>query len=512
MKYLTGKCVSNQIVIAPLLFMGKAAVVNPLIEEAAEDACERVMLARRKAVSFCSELIRRAEEENNKDAKAIFEAQEVLLQDEMLEETIVRKIKEENLNAVTAVVAAGEEIKESLVSLGDDMVAARRADVEDVVSYYLQGMGVYENGAVSERKLIGKVIVMAPELTPAETMRLPKKYVAGFVTRDGSSVSHVSILAGSLGIPALYGADVSEEYDGQTAILDGEKNCLIVNPDEETLCSYQEKMQLQRKTKETDGKTINDVPWKKYANVTGAEDARKAFANGAQGIGLYRSECLFLGQEGMPTEEEQFAVYKELLEAAEGREVVIRVLDAGSDKQCPYLKIPQEKNPALGLRGIRYLFANPDVLETQLRALYRASDYGNLSILFPMITSLEEVKRIKEICEKFQGNVRIGMMIETPAAALITDLIAGECDFISIGTNDLLQYLMAADREGNLADTYLTGRHPAVNRILKQIVSEAHAADCEVCICGELAANKEMEPLWEEWKVDVLSVVWKRSM
>lgn len=164
------------------------------------------------------------------------------------------------------------------------------------------------------------------------------------------------------------------------------------------------------------------------------------------------------------------------------------------------------------MRGIRYLFANPDVLETQLRALYRASDYGNLSILFPMITSLEEVKRIKEICEKFQGNVRIGMMIETPAAALITDLIAGECDFISIGTNDLLQYLMAADREGNLADTYLTGRHPAVNRILKQIVSEAHAADCEVCICGELAANKEMEPLWEEWKVDVLSMVWKRSM
>ncbi len=512
MKYLTGKCISNQIVIAPLLFLEKAAVVNPLIEETADDACERVMLARRKAVSFCRELIRRAEEENNKEAKAIFEAQEVLLQDEILEQTIARKIKEENMNAVTAVVAAGEEIKASLVSLGDDMAAAKRADVEDVVSYYLQAMGAYGSSAISGKALAGNVIVMASELTPAETMQLPGKCVAGFVTKEGSSVSHVSILAGSLGIPALYGADVSEEYDGQTAILDGENNCLIVDPDEETLCSYREKIQLQRKPKQTDDKSINDVPWKKYANVTGVEDAREAFSNGAEGIGLYRSECLFLGRELSPTEEEQFVVYKELLEAAEGRDVVIRILDVGSDKQCPCLKIPQEKNPALGLRGIRYLFANPDVLETQLRALYRASDYGNLSILFPMITSLEEVKRIKEICEKFRGNVRIGMMIETPAAALITDLIAGECDFISIGTNDLLQYLMAADREGNLADTYLTGRHPAVNRLLEQVVVNAHAKDCKVCICGELAANKEMQPFWEEWKVDVLSVVWKRSM
>lgn len=509
MKSLTGKCVSNQIVIAPLLFVKKAAVVSDLVEETAADACERIISAREKAVSFCNEMIIKAECDKNPEAKAIFEAQEVLLTDIIFEENIFRKIREEHFTPAMAVVAAGEEIKAALEAVGDELVSDKTADVDDVVSYYLKALGAC--GVKEDTLVQGQVIVMAPELTPADTMRFPREYVAGFVTQVGSSVSHVTILAKSLNIPALYGVEVSEEYDGRLAVLDGANNRLIINPDEKTLQLYRQLTDGKNGNMQEGLHNINSGTWKCYANVSGAEDAKEAFANGAEGIGLYRSECLFLGREQMPTEEEQFQVYKSLLEIAKGREVVIRVLDIGSDKQCPYLFMKEEKNPALGLRGIRYLLENPELLKTQLRALDRASSYGRLSILFPMITTLEEVKAIKEYCKDLR-QVRIGMMIETPAAALIAEEIANECDFISIGTNDLLQYLMAADREGNLADTYLTGRHPAVNRILKQIVLEAHAADCEVCICGELAANKEMEPLWEECRVDVLSVVWKRSM
>lgn len=508
MRNLTGKCVSNQIVIAPLLFVKKAAVVSDLMEETAEEACERFKAAREKAVSFCRELIRKAEEEQNPEAGAIFEAQELLVTDFVFEEAVLQKIREAHLTPAMAVVSAGEELKASLSVLEDERISDKTADVDDVVTYYLKALGACET--TGDAEMSHKVIVMAEELTPADTMRLPREYVAGFVTRAGSAVSHVSILAGSLSVPALYGVDVSEEYDGKLAILDGGTNLLIVEPDEETMQLYRCKEDAQKNLNKKGLHNPKETVWKCYANVSSAEEAGKAFANGAEGIGLYRSECLFMGREQMPTEEEQFEVYRNLLECAQGREVVIRILDIGSDKRCPCLSMEEERNPALGVRGIRYLFANPSVLETQLRALKRACAYGKLSILFPMITTPEEVRMAKAYCGELPSEVRIGMMIETPAAALITDLIAGECDFISIGTNDLLQYLMAADRDSVLADAYLTPEHPAVNRLLEKIVSDAHAQGCEVCICGELAGNKQMEPFFEKWNVDVLSVAWNR--
>lgn len=504
MKSLTGKCVSNQIVIAPLLFVRKAAVVSDLMQETAEDAWEKIKKARQKAVSFCHEMIREAEVTGNLEAKAIFEAHKTLVCDVVLEELIYQKITQEHLPPVMAIMAAGDEIKITLSASCDEMISEKTADVDDVVSYYLEALGAYDTGNFSQ--IDKKVIVMASELTPAETMRFPKEYVAGLVTKTGSAVSHVSILSKSLGIPALYSVAVSEAYDGMLAVLDGEKNLLIVNPDEETLKSYQLAKELSAKNTKNSLHNIKSGPWKYYANVSNLKEAQDAFANGAEGIGLYRSEALFLGREEMPTQEEQFNVYKNLLELACGREVVIRVLDVGSDKKCPYFLMPEEKNPALGLRGVRFLLANPDILETQLRALFRAAKYGKLSILFPMITTMEEVYKLKEYCKGFDSKVRIGMMIETPAAAMITDLIAAECDFISIGTNDLVQYMMAADRDSDLADDFAVSEHPALKRLLRQVIHDAHTAGCEVCICGELAWNTQMFPSFEEWKVDVLSV------
>ncbi|MBE5879626.1 MAG: phosphoenolpyruvate--protein phosphotransferase [Lachnospiraceae bacterium] len=509
MKSLTGKCISNQIVIAPLFFVKKAAVGSIIMEETAEDACERLISARKRAVSFCHELIEKAKAEKNREAESIFTAQELLLTDEIFEAAILKGIREKHLSPEMSVVAAGEEMKETLCSSEDEVISAKTADMKDVVSYYLEALGVYET--MRYPNIEKTVIVMARELTPAETMRLPKDYVAGFVTQIGSAVSHVSILAQSLDIPALYGVEVSDSYDGKLAILDGEQKILIVDPDEKTLFFYRSLKEKRRISVKKKSEDMLERPWKCYANISGAEEACAAFANGAEGIGLYRSECLFLGRENMPTEEEQFSVYKQILEIAGNREVVIRVLDIGSDKKCPYLMMDNEKNPALGVRGIRYLLSAPEVLRTQLKALYRASEYGNLSILFPMITTLEEVKAAKAFCNELSGNVRIGMMIETPAAALITKEIAAECDFISIGTNDLLQYMMAVDRESDLADSLLTFNHPAVNRILEHIVSAAHAAECEVCICGELAAEELMEPFFRAWKVDVLSMAWKEK-
>ncbi len=531
MKCLTGKCVSNQIVIAPLFFYQRATAVSHLMEETPEDACASVKAARGQAVSFCREMVQMAEHANNHEAKEIFEAQEMLLTDPIWEQRILQKISSENLSAVMAVTAAGEELKAEFLASEDEILAAKVSDVDDIVTYYLRSLGSKGTDCWDKeadwqvrKSLVGLqegVIVMAPELTPSDTMRLSKDDVKGFVTKTGSFVSHVSILAGSLGIPALYGVEVAEEYDGCMAILDGGENCLIVNPDEETLQQYHKKAANQQvaeqfmpvisaKEQETDSRSTGIL---KYANVTGMQDAQNAFAKGAEGIGLFRSECLFLDRTQLPTEEEQFLSYKAMLELANGREVVIRVLDIGSDKICPALAMKQEQNPALGLRGIRYLLSNPEILYCQLRALYKAAAYGNLSILFPMITTMEEVREIKRICEAVRRQlnareVKIGMMVETPAAALITDLIAAECDFISIGTNDLTQYLMATDRDSELADIYLCPEHPAVERLLEQVVKHAHEAGCKVCICGELAANPGMTERFAKWRVDVLSVAY----
>lgn len=529
MKCLDGKCVSNQIVIAPLLFFRRAAAVSNMIEEAPEDACDRIMKAREQAVSFCCDLIHRAEKEDNQEAKAIFAAQKMLLEDILFTDSILDKIKNENLGTVMAVVRAGEEIKNSFRSTGNEMLQAKMSDVDDVVSYYLQALGAYNSDYYKDRKEASSslyvsadsgVIVMASELTPAETMKFLQGSVAGFVTKDGSALSHVSILARSFGIPALYGIEVSDEYDGCLAIIDGEKECLIIRPDEETLLQYKKKQEDNKLAEEILTQDENQYKWRKYANVANLADARDAFVKGAEGIGLYRSECMLFGRKSVPTEEEQFLFYKELLETAENREVVIRVFDIGSDKKCPYLLMEEEDNPALGIRGIRYLLKEKELFDTQLRALYRASSYGRLSILFPMITALSEVKQIRLHCEKICRemetcpdmkrksckDVRIGMMIETPAAALITDLIAKECDFISIGTNDLLQYLMATDRDSELADIYLVPEHPAVKKLIKQVIYDAHTAGCEVCICGELAANPSMRDFFDECGADVLSV------
>lgn len=546
MKCLTGKSVSDQIVIAPLLFYQKTMPVNNLSEETPGEACDRILGARDRAVAFCREMIHKASVQRNEVAQKIFEAQEMLLTDDVWEQKILDKILKSNLSAAMAVVEAGQELKNEWIATGDEYISARIADIEDVTGYYLRALGVnadigWTDMLQTDAELTWtnesgngnhSFIVMAQELTPADTMRLPREYLKGFVTQKGSSVSHVSILAGSLGIPALYGVEVSPEYNGCMAILDADRGELIIEPEEVLLASYREALRVQREEKIEahedvrrggefmkryavyDGQHI-------YANVADVQSAVTAFEKGAEGIGLYRSECLWMSRNTAPTEEEQYQVYRSLLEAAGEREVVIRVLDIGSDKITPAIPMKEEHNPALGKRGIRFLLENKELFLTQLRALYRASKCGRLSILFPMITSLEEVIAIRKICEDIEAEVetesdfrdalnkervRLGMMIETPAAALITDLIAAECDFISIGTNDLTQYLMAADRNSELADAYPAVSHPAMERLLAEIIMKAHEAGCKVCICGELAAEPKMAERFCEWKVDVLSV------
>ena len=478
-----------------------------------EDAKEE---AKRQLGVFYEKALKEVGEVN----AAIFETHQMMLDDLDYVESITNIIETQEVNAEFAVASTGDNFSQMFASMDDDYMKARAADVKDIsnrVISILQGAG---EGVMTGDE---PVILLADDLAPSETVQLDKSKVLSFVTRHGSTNSHTAILARTMNIPALIGVDFPEDADGKLGIVDGYQGLFYLEPDEETLEKYRRKkdeddqkkrLLLELKGKENvtlDGRKIN-----LYANIGGVSDVANALANDAGGIGLFRSEFLYLESDDYPTEEAQFMAYKTVAENMAGKKVIIRTLDIGADKQVGYFGLEKEENPAMGYRAIRICLDRKDIFKTQLRALYRASYYGTISIMFPMIISVSEVKQIKEIAAEVRAeldadgipykDVELGIMIETPAAVMISDLLAKEVDFFSIGTNDLTQYTLAIDRQNPKLDNIYDSHHEAILRMLQMVVDNGHKEGCWVGICGELGADTSLTETFLRMGFDELSV------
>lgn len=451
---------------------------------------------------------------------AIFEVHQMMLDDLDYVESITNMIRTQEVNAEFAVASTGDNFSKMFAAMDDDYMKERAADVKDISNRVISILQNAENGSVTGE---GPVILLADDLAPSETVQLDKSKVLSFVTRHGSTNSHTAILARTMNIPALIGIDFSEDVNGKMGIVDGYTGTLYIEPDEEIMKKYEAKkaedenkkrLLLELKGKENvtlDGKKIN-----LYANIGGVADVANALSNDAGGIGLFRSEFLYLESEDYPTEEAQFAAYKTVAENMAGKKVIIRTLDIGADKQVDYFHMEKEENPAMGYRAIRICLDRPEIFKTQLRAIYRASYYGTISIMFPMIISVKEVKRIKEIVAEVKAELtaegipfkdcELGIMIETPAAVMISDLLAEEVDFFSIGTNDLTQYTLAIDRQNPKLDSFYDSHHEAILRMLQMVVDNGHKHGCWVGICGELGADTTLTSTFLKMGFDELSV------
>ena len=453
---------------------------------------------------------------------AIFEMHQMMLEDEDFTESVENIIDSQSVNAEYAVASTGDNFAQMFASMDDEYMRGRAADVKDISERLVSVL----NGASRQQMDADEpVIVMAVDLAPSETVQMDKDKVLSFVTTQGSVNSHTAILARTMSIPALIGVDMplDAELEGKFAIVDGDNGTVYIDPSEDVLAQMQEKKEQaeekkqllqQLKGKETitkDGKKI-----KLYANIGNSKDLAMVLQNDAEGIGLFRSEFLYLEKEDYPTENEQFMVYKMVAETMAGKQVIIRTLDIGADKQCVYFNMDPEDNPALGYRAIRICLTRPEVFKTQLRALYRASAFGNISIMYPMITSVWEVKQIKKIVEEVKeelraqniefGEVAQGIMIETPAAVMISRELAKEVDFFSIGTNDLTQYTLAIDRQNPKLDDFYDAHHPAVLKMIHMVAQNAHAEGIWAGICGELGADLELTEQFLQMGIDELSV------
>lgn len=451
---------------------------------------------------------------------AIFEVHQMMLDDLDYVESITNMIRTQEVNAEFAVASTGDNFSKMFAAMDDDYMKERAADVKDISNRVISILQNAENGSVTGEE---PVILLADDLAPSETVQLDKSKVLSFVTRHGSTNSHTAILARTMNIPALIGIDFSEDVNGKMGIVDGYTGKLYIEPDEETMKKYEAKkaedenkkrLLLELKGKENvtlDGKKIN-----LYANIGGVADVANALSNDAGGIGLFRSEFLYLESEDYPTEEAQFTAYKTVAENMAGKKVIIRTLDIGADKQVDYFHMEKEENPAMGYRAIRICLDRPEIFKTQLRAIYRASYYGTISIMFPMIISVKEVKRIKEIVAEVKAELttegipfkdcELGIMIETPAAVMISDLLAEEVDFFSIGTNDLTQYTLAIDRQNPKLDSFYDSHHEAILRMLQMVVDNGHKHGCWVGICGELGADTTLTSTFLKMGFDELSV------
>lgn len=451
---------------------------------------------------------------------AIFEVHQMMLDDLDYVESITNMIRTQEVNAEFAVASTGDNFSKMFAAMDDDYMKERAADVKDISNRVISILQNAENGSVTGEE---PVILLADDLAPSETVQLDKSKVLSFVTRHGSTNSHTAILARTMNIPALIGIDFSEDVNGKMGIVDGYTGKLYIEPDEEAMKKYEAKkaedenkkrLLLELKGKENvtlDGKKIN-----LYANIGGVADVANALSNDAGGIGLFRSEFLYLESEDYPTEEAQFTAYKTVAENMAGKKVIIRTLDIGADKQVDYFHMEKEENPAMGYRAIRICLDRPEIFKTQLRAIYRASYYGTISIMFPMIISVKEVKRIKEIVAEVKAELtaegipfkdcELGIMIETPAAVMISDLLAEEVDFFSIGTNDLTQYTLAIDRQNPKLDSFYDSHHEAILRMLQMVVDNGHKHGCWVGICGELGADTTLTSTFLKMGFDELSV------
>ncbi|SFO53538.1 phosphotransferase system, enzyme I, PtsI [Pseudobutyrivibrio sp. JW11] len=521
MKKLTGKKVFNGVAIGKIYFYAKKENIVTRTKITDTDAeWQRYLDAREEAISQLTALYEKTKKIASEEEAEIFNVHIMMLEDEF-SDSIENMIKTQNVNAEYATAQTGDNFADMFANMDDDYFKARAADVKDIAERVISILLGNQSG---ETNFDEPVIVVAEDLSPSETVQMDKDKILAFVTKLGSENSHTAILARTMGIPALVGAaDVSEDINGKEAIVDGTEGLMIVEPDKETLENYEKVREQNRRQKELlkelrnkDTVTKSGRKVNLYANIGSIGDLNSVLVNGAEGIGLFRSEFIYLKSDSYPTEEEQFKIYRQVAETMAGKKVIIRTLDIGADKQVDYFDLGHEDNPALGFRAIRICLERPDVFKTQLRALYRASYYGNISIMFPMIISVDEVKRIKEIvaevkCELDEDgiqykDVELGVMIETPAAVMMSEEIGKEVDFFSIGTNDLTQYTLAIDRQNQRLENFYDPHHPAILKMLKMIVDNGHKSDCWVGICGELGADLELTKTFVEMGFDELSV------
>ncbi|MBS5216073.1 MAG: phosphoenolpyruvate--protein phosphotransferase [Clostridiales bacterium] len=482
----------------------------------------RFSKAREKALEQLQELYEKAEKAAGQSSAAIFEAHQMILKDEYYIDAVEERIKKEKVNAEYAVSRTEEELEAIFSSMEDSYISERAADIKDVSERILSILSGQTKEKSKEKE---PVIIVADDLTPSETVQLDKEKVLSFVTVHGSVNSHTAILAKTMNIPALIGVPVTadEQLDGKMAIVNGQEGWICIDPDPVTLDRYEKKQEEEKaekealwELKEKESKTLDGKKVLLCANIGDLKGLKTAMENGADGIGLFRSEMLYLGKETYPTEEEQFKVYRTLAETMKEKEVVIRTLDIGADKHVDYFHMEQEENPAMGCRAIRICLKRPEIFKTQLRALFRASVYGKIAILYPMITSAEEIEKIQQITEETKqelkrqklefGEPKQGVMIETPAAALISDLLAKQVDFFSIGTNDLTQYTLAVDRQNPMMEEWYHPYHEAVVRLIEMTVQNGHRAGIRVGICGELGSDPAMTETFLRMGVDELSV------
>ena len=519
----SGKSVLKGIAIGRIyLYKKQEYVLKQETVENPEAEAERLEKARVTAGSQLEELYQKALVEAGEEQAMIFDVHKMMLEDEDYLDSIRGMIRDEKMNAEYAVSLTGDNFAGVFASMDDEYMKARSADVLDISKRLIRILaGVGEEGMVSEEP----VILLADDLSPSETVQMDKSKILAIVTKHGSTNSHTAILARSMNIPALVQTDVAllEEYNGAKAVVDGFGGTIIINPEEDVLeRMIQKKMEYEKertalqelKGKDnvtSDGRRIN-----LYANIGNVSDVDKVLESDAGGIGLFRSEFIYLGREDYPTEEEQFLIYKEVLSRMEGKKVIIRTLDIGADKQVDYFKLPREENPAMGFRAIRICLERPEVFKTQLRAIYRASAFGTAAIMFPMIISVGEIRKIKKIVEEVKSEltkegisfnrVELGIMVETPAAAVISDELAQEVEFFSIGTNDLTQYTLAIDRQNQNLDDFYDSHHEAVLRLIRMTVENGHKAGIWVGICGELGSDTTLTKKFVDMGVDELSV------
>ena len=521
---IQGKGVSSGVGAGPLYFYQRAQTEIPRYTVEDTDAeWHRFKGAQTGAVEQLGDLAEKARAEAGDEAAMLFETHQMMAEDLDYEEAIEQRITEEKMNAEAAIADTAEQFAAMFEAMDDSYMQARAADVKDVSRRLLDILsGAVAGGIASDVP----VILAADDLAPSETVQLDKSKILGFITAGGSGSSHTAILARTMGIPAIVGVGgaLKAEYAGRPVIIDGATGNVVIDPDDMTrdrlMKKREEQLRLQRLLETLkgqanvtkDGKTVRI-----YCNIGSPEDVHAVQVNDGGGIGLFRSEFLYLNSKDFPTEDEQFEAYKSVLSDMDGKEVIIRTLDIGADKQIGYFDLPKEENPAMGMRALRICLTRPEIFRTQLRALFRASAFGKLGIMFPMVTSVWEVREAKRMCEEvrrdlknegipYAEDVQIGIMIETPAAAVISDRLAKEVDFFSIGTNDLTQYTLACDRQNNDLGRFYDPHHLAVLRLIQMVTENAHKNGIWVGICGELGADLTLTETFLALGVDELSV------
>lgn len=518
---ITGQSISSEIAIGTICFYHNTPVKiqNTFVSDI-DSELSRYQSAHDEAEKELRLLYEKTLSNLNKEEADIFDMHIMLMKDSQFHQAILTLIQNKHKNAEYAVNKIGQTLSEQFFQMQDAYLQARGSDILDITNRLLRILSGQTDSIQNQEH---PCILMAEDLTPSQTIQLDSSKLLGFVTKHGSPYSHTAILAKTMQVPALQQVDIDQDWDGHMAILDGEKQCLYLDPDANLIKEYKEKQQQHLEKRKQllaligqPSITRNGREVQLLANINHPMDIPSALQQDAQGIGLFRSEFLYLGAHHYPDENAQFAVYKHVVKQMQGKSVVIRTLDLGADKQAPYMGLLPEENPALGYRAIRICLSRPALFKTQLRAILRASAYGKIQIMFPMITSLWEVQMVKELLEECKkelsdesipyGNMEIGVMIETPAAVIIADDLAKEVDFFSIGTNDLTQYTLALDRNNAALQEFYNPRHPAVLKMIQMTIDAGHRHNCKVCICGELGSDLELTETFLNMGIDALSV------